>query len=64
VWRRYSACIAKSVTKARNSVLESDDNDDDDDDGGSGDGGGDDDESATEKLFDAVMPRLALTSEL
>lgn len=36
------------------------------DDGGDvgGGGGGDDDEKATEKLFDAVTPRLALTPEL
>lgn len=56
---RRSACIAESVIKAWNSVSERDD--DDDDDGG---GGSDDDEKATEKLFDAVTPRLALTPEL
>jgi len=39
-----------------NSVLERDD-----DNGG---GSSDDDEKATEKLFDAVMPRLTLTPEL
>lgn len=61
------ACIAESVIKARNSISEHDDDDnddDDDDDSVGGNGGSNDDENATEKLFDAVTPRLALTPEL